>query len=640
MIKIGSIGTAGIKQTRPQIQRMDIVCFFLPIVIFLLWFFSLADVNILNMNGLGLVSVMPPIMIAALLLMTVSFCITLQRSTYRAPLLVLHAALMLFMLYGVTPMVEQMPRFDIVYRIAGYAEFVQRTGTTNPNLDAYFSWPIFFTLAAFFNASSGLSSILSYADWSPVYFGILYFGPLYIIFSCFTTDKRIIWLSLWFFYLTNWIWQDYFSPQGFNFFLYLVMIAILVKWFKTPVNIPARPLWARISRIRFAPQVYEWLTAPDPQQTPASPGLRVALLVIFLIVFAFDVSSHQLTPFFAMMSVGGLLFCNRIRLWWLLFAMIAMTAFWILVMAHTFIVGHMSMVFGGFSLFSSLNNNVSSRVVGNFDHTLVAKLRIYMSMLIWVLAFLGALARFFNKKRDASLVILALMPFPLFIVQPYGGEMLLRSYLFSLPAMVFFTASLFYSSPIAALQQLQRLSILRRFPTVQRLRLSVFQRPAWQYAALIALNLVLISGFLFTRYGNEDDDYMTYDEFNGIQYLYSVAPDHSLFMTCWLGGPLQYKDYEMYTLDNLGNSAVTGNAIDPANVPVIVKYMQQESAGANAYLIFTRSEIATFNDTSGMPAGSMNTLETAVAKSGDFNLIYKNPDVEIFELASSAQGGQ
>jgi hypothetical protein len=632
MMKTGSIGIVGTQRSAPKLRVMDIVCLLLPIGFFSLWLLSLGAINIGQMTDLGLVSVMPPTMIAALILMTVSFCITLQSSSkYRVPLLVFHMALIIFMLYGITMLVEQMPRFDIVYRHAGYTEFIQRTGTSDPNLDAYFSWPIYFSLAAFLNLSAGFSSILSYADWAPVAYSIFYFAPLYMIFSSFTKDKRIIWLSLWLFYLTNWIWQDYFSPQGFNFFLYLMMIAILVKWFKMPTDMPARPLAPSLRKIRFATPVYNWLTAADPQQTPASPGLRILLLISFLLIFAFDVSSHQLTPFFTILSVGALVVCHRVRLWWLLVVMILMVAFWLLIAARTFLVGHTSMVFAGLDIFSSFNNNVSSRVAGNIDHTFVAKLRIYMSMVIWGLAALGALVRLLNKKQDASIILLAIMPFPLFIAQPYGGEMLLRSYMFSLPPMVFLVASLFYSSPIVA---------LRRVPIIQRFSFSFLQRPVWQYMALIAVNLVLISGFLFTRYGNERDDYITYNEFNGVNYLYSIAPAHSLFMTCWLGGPWQFKDYEQYTLQDLGSTDETTNDITPANVPALVKSMQQESIGTNAYLVFTRSEIATFDATSGLPAGSLVTLESAVTKSGDFNLIYRNSDVRIYALASSAQGGQ
>jgi hypothetical protein len=589
------------------------------------------------MNNLGLVSVLSPTTIATMILITVSFAITLQRKTIRLPLLLLHAALMFIMLYGITPLVEQMPRFDIVYRIAGYTQYIQSTKTTNPNLDAYFSWPTMFSLAAFYNLCSNYKSILAYADWSPVAFAILYFGPLYLIFSSFTKDKRIIWLAMWFFYLTNWIWQDYFSPQGFNFFLYLTMVAIIVKWFKTPVEVVPRPLMARLRRIRYAPQFYDWLTAPDPQQTPASPALRVALLVSFVIIYMFDVSSHQLTPFFTMMCIGGLIVCHRTRIWWLLIFMIAFEAFWLLVMAQTFIAGHMNMVFDGINIQGSLNQNVGSRVSGDPQHMLVAKLRVYMSVLVWLLGFLGAVVRLLHKKKDASMVILAVLPFPLFIVQPYGGEMMLRSYMFSLPAMGFFAASFFYCEPIAALQ---KLSSFRFFSFLKHLPLSRLQRPAWHHVAVVLLNVVLISGFFFTRYGNENDDYMTYDEFNGVNWLYNHAPAGSLFMTCFLGGPWQYEGYAKYKFDGLEMDPV--NVIDPANIPGIIQYMQQDG-GTNQYLIFTRSEIATYNATSGLTPGYMTTLEKDITNSGDFNLIYRNPDVQIYQLVNTtntAQGGQ
>jgi hypothetical protein len=317
--------------------------------------------------------------------------------------------------------------------------------------------------------------------------------------------------------------------------------------------------------------------------------------------------------------------------------MVGFELFWLLVMAQTFLSGHMSMVFNGINIFGSLNQNVSSRVAGDPQHMLVAKLREYFSALVWGLAFLGAMVRLIHKKKDASMVILAVMPFPLFIVQPYGGEMMLRSFLFSLPAMAFFAASFFYCGPVAAFK---KLSSIRLLAFTKYLPVSWLQRPAWVSIAVVLLNLILISGFLFTRYGNENDDYMTYDEFNGVNWLYNHAPANSLFMTCFLGGPWQYEDYAKYKFDGLEMDPV--NVIDPANVPGIIQYMQQDG-GTNQYLIFTRSEIATYNATSGLTPGYMTTLETAVENSGDFNLIYRNPDVLIYQLVSTtstAQGGQ
>src|SRR5205807_75803 len=103
--------------------------------------------------------------------------------------------------------------------------------------------------------------------------------------------------------------------------------------------------------------------------------------------------------------------------------------------------------------------------------------------------------------------------------QSYGGEILLRIYLFSLPPMAFFAASLFYTRPPSAGSR-------------------------WMTAAVLGVSIVLLGGFLFTRYGNERADYMTRAEVDGARYLYSIAQPNSLFLEGWVGGPWQFQDYE------------------------------------------------------------------------------------------------
>ncbi|HET7638091.1 MAG TPA: hypothetical protein VFK47_05055, partial [Ktedonobacteraceae bacterium] len=216
------------------LKPMDAVSVLLPLCALFLWVISLKDVNIRAMTDLGLVSVLPASIIIALAILTISFCLILRQPELRVPIILLHLFLLIFMLYGITTLVEEAPRFAIVYRHAGYTEYIMRTGSVDPNLDAYFNWPGFFVLSAFMTKITGYHDILPFAAWAPVFFNLIYLGPLYMIFTSATTDKRIVWLALWFFYMTNWIAQDYFSPQGLNFFFYLVIIAILLKWFKKP----------------------------------------------------------------------------------------------------------------------------------------------------------------------------------------------------------------------------------------------------------------------------------------------------------------------------------------------------------------------------------------------------------------------
>src|SRR5690348_16650954 len=121
----------------------------LPLSTFVLWLFSLHSITLQSMTDLGLVSVLPAANIVALGLLLVSFCITLNQKKLSEWLLALHLLLLIFMLYGVTTLVEQQPRFSIVYQHAGFTEFIMRTGTVDPYFQAYFNWPGFFLFSAF-----------------------------------------------------------------------------------------------------------------------------------------------------------------------------------------------------------------------------------------------------------------------------------------------------------------------------------------------------------------------------------------------------------------------------------------------------------------------------------------------------------
>ncbi len=611
---------------------MDIICLLLPAGTFLCWWSTLGSVNIAAMNDLGLVSVMPRLMIICLMVMMVSFCLTLQQPRPRTSLLLLHVVLLIIMLYGVTGLVEQVPRFNIVYRHNGYTEYIMRTGTSDPHLDAYFNWPGFFILTAFITRASGLHDILSYADLAPVFYNLFYLGPLYVLFNTFTTNKRLVWLAIWIFFITNWIGQDYISPQGFFFFVYLLIMAILLKWFKTPPDVVARRPLRQHRHFRWYFALYRWLTAPDPIATPLPALQRAALLVSVVIMMAFMTYSHQLTPFFLVIVTIPLIIFGRIsrKLWWLPCLVLAMAFGWLFTMAQPYLIGHSSNIFGSLgNILSSFNANVSSRVSGDPQHTFVARLRLLMPLGLWGLAFVGAMFRLLKGHRDATIVIMALTPFPLFIAQPYGGEMLLRCYLFSQPPMVFLCASIFYEVP--------SLATSKRLRWIERIKGPIARIYGVQGTAISCLLIIFMATFLYTRYGNELMDYKTYDEVRGVIHLYDIAPPKSMFFEAWHGSPWQIQDFEKFSLIDPSVDTALSDAIGRLDVNYIVHYMWQHR-NSNVYLFFTRTQFATFDGTSGFPAGGLQKFEVAVQASGKFNLIYRTQDVQIFQLISAVGG--
>ncbi|MDP9472231.1 MAG: hypothetical protein M3Q71_16455 [Chloroflexota bacterium] len=193
-----------------------------PIVLVLsavgLWLGSLGRVDLDQMTDVGLISVLPAPMFVALMVLTTGYVLALRERPLRIPILLLHIAALIFMLYGVATLLEDVPRFQGGWKHAGVIDYIIRTGDVDPRIDAYFNWPGFFILGASVTEVSGFQSPMSLVDWAPVAFNLLYLGPLWMIFSSMTNDRRLIWLALWFFYATNWIGQDYFSPQALNYF--------------------------------------------------------------------------------------------------------------------------------------------------------------------------------------------------------------------------------------------------------------------------------------------------------------------------------------------------------------------------------------------------------------------------------------
>ena len=121
-------------------------------------------------------------------------------------------------------------------------------------------------LSAFLTQITGLDSGLDLIGWAPVAFNLLYLPPLLLVFRAASKDWRVVWLAAWIFYITNWIGQDYYSPQAFAYFLYLVILGVLLTWFARG----PRPIW---------PIPQRWFTPPEPIETaPITPVQRAALI--------------------------------------------------------------------------------------------------------------------------------------------------------------------------------------------------------------------------------------------------------------------------------------------------------------------------------------------------------------------------
>jgi hypothetical protein len=587
----------------------------LPVVALVLWSVSLAGVDVRRMTDLGLVTALPASSVVALVVLLVSFCVALRQAKQPVAALLVHLLLLVYMLYGITPLVEAVPRFDVTYWLAGHTEYIVRTGSTNPFIDAYFSWPGFFVLhglaAQLAGYQSVVASIAAWASWAPLFYNLLYFGPLYIILRSATTDTRLVWLGMLFFYITDWVWQDYFAPQGLNFFLYLVILAILLRWWTAPPTTTPQATDRRPRRFRCWPRfltpIARWLGATDIVHTPAHRRQRIGLLGTVVAAFALAVFSHPLTPFLVLATVTPLIVVYNRSLWWLPCLMVAMVVAWDATVAQPFIVGHMDSVLGGIgNLVALLTSNVTSRAaVGSAEHQLIARLRIGATSALWGLSLLGATRRVRAHFYDAPYVILAVAPFAVICVQSYDGEMFMRAYLFTLPAISFFAAA-----------------------AVCTPSTTVLSAPRTGLIALTAL--ALLACFLFTRYGNERADYYTSDELNAVRYLYQTAPRSSLWIAACCNPAWEFKGLDQYTYLSLNPQgwSAAARADDVANLLADERY-------SAAYVIFTRSERAQAQMYNNVSPKAFDQFEQTLLQSGQFRVIYSTPEAQILEYVEA-----
>jgi hypothetical protein len=484
------------------------------------WTLSLRGVNTRGMSDIGLISVLPPGIYAAAALTIIGLACSLRARRGSTALMVFQVAVLIFMLYGATALVEEQPRFSVVYRHAGFAEYIVRNKGVDPGLDAYFNWPGFFIALATVVQALHLRDALALAPWAPVFFTLLYLPPLYLLFESFTRSQRTRWLAIWFFYLGNWVGQDYLSPQALDYFFYLVIIALLLRLPMSQTGQQSisragaalKLLAERISRTTF-------VTAPATE--PEAGSRRWIVLLAVVIVFAAIVCSHPLTPFFVIATTVLLVIFGVVGPRWLPALMIVMTAAWMLLMAHAYLAGHLGDVIGSAgSLGPTATSNVTGRLRGSSGHQLVVYARVIMTGLLWGLASLGLVRAVKARQWPLPAVLMAVAPLSLILLQAYGGEMLLRAYLFSLPAVAYLAA-------VAVVR-------MRGMPHSNRGSL-----------AIALLSLLMLCGFLLIRYGNERGDYITSGELSTVQRLYSIAPRGSVLAT--IGQPpWKYRDFEMY----------------------------------------------------------------------------------------------
>ena len=292
-------------------------------------------------------------------------------------------------------------------------------GELPPAVDARISWGGFFSAAAHLMSVGSLGDSVIFLTSASFFFGVLLIFPIYAIALALTGNARTAWFSVTIFIVFNWYQQDYFAPQAIVMQLYLTIFAVLL-WQLRSAELPIIGVmegWRRV-----------------PGRPPGRDSRWVlGLEAVLLLLIAAMVVSHQLTPLVTiaslfLMSVLGV---TRHKLLWL--AALLLFCAWFTFGASGYWLGHLDEVFSEIgNISSSLDSGVSDRIAGDPVYGRMQLLRIGAAVFLFAIAALGWF-RLRRTKYGLLTAALAFAPFTLIAVQSYGGEVVIRCFLYASP---------------------------------------------------------------------------------------------------------------------------------------------------------------------------------------------------------------
>jgi hypothetical protein len=575
-----------------------------------LWWMSIPAIDPRGLTDYGLASVTPPTFFVAFALLTVSFCLLVCLPYAPVPLLLGHVFMLVVMIHGTLPLVYDVPRYSWTYKHIGVASYIQHYGTVDPAVDIYHSWPAFFALSALLTDLAGLSDALGFAAWMQLFFNALYLGALLIVFRALTRDRRLIWLAVWFFYLANWIGQDYFSPQAISYFMYLIILGACLTWLR-PLGADhtlligrwamPNPLVSLLSRKRKSPLVERM-----SRETPLVRQ-RVVMTGVVMLLFLVTATGHQLTPWVMIASVASLVVFRRCGSLGLPLVMTITAVSWVVYMSGPFVYQQ------GHWVLQTFGHIFSNSTLSLFDSTQASPGRVFVSMatraltvVVLLLAVLGFIRQYMKIGcEDPSAVVLAVSPMPVMLIQ-YGGETLFRAYLFALPFLAFLAAALLFPAP-------------------------TFGRSLRTAIVAILVSGILLFGFTFAYFGNEKMNHMSRDEVVAVQELYRIAKPGSLILALNENSPLKLSGYEQFThrwLSDMPQFKVKSSVDE--QVGYIVRLMTDEAFPAT-YLLVTRGQEEDARMLNLQPSGS-NQFTQALVESRQFSVVFANSDATLFTV--------
>jgi len=571
------------------------------------------------MNGYGLISVLGWPFFAALVLVCAAAGRELSRDRLRTGHLAVVVVVLIVILFGIQNGSDSAAGFPTAWLHVGFTQYFVENGHGVPFYDARFSWPGFFGAAATLVSLAGVDDASVFLRWAPVFYNLLALLPLVLLARHATSRAHVAWLGVLLYYCANWFEQDYFSPQATNLVLYLMTVAVLfwlghaaVPGEDVRVRDRLRRWWhdgVLHSLRRLAVAVLHDRPVRVPSMRPAQ---YVAVELALVVVVTASVVSHQLTPVAMILALTAFSLTARTRfkgLW--LIAGIVFIA-WFSYGATEYWFGHLENVIGDVGKGgSTLRSGVSQRIAGDPAHLHVQFLRLAMSAGFGLLALVGLVLR----RRSPWVPLLGALAFAPFLIlglQSYGGEVVIRCFLFATPMLVLLAAEIV--API-------------------------FRWPRRLVMALVVAILLPASVLQVTARGaNQPFERMTSDQVAAVRLIESRLPDDSSVGYFNDFNPLALIPPRSTYLFGLADCTLPDDVqaqVDAGKEPVELACAERNRPD---FVYASSSQAAYGTLVEGQPAGWLDSLVSDLIATGDYLVAVHDPHVTVLERIRGQEG--
>ncbi|MEL7206735.1 MAG: hypothetical protein AAGK32_00625, partial [Actinomycetota bacterium] len=553
-------------------------------------------------DGLGLLPALPLVFWLSVLGTSAAFVLfVLARHHWGSASAV---GLLTLSLHGIEPMSAPAARFSVAWLISGFSDVIAETGAPERLIDARFSWPGFYLGPA--AAISGRQE--PYVGAQPGSFlgpeatsageQLVNIDPLirYWPLGIFAVWVLLVWvfarhwfpdrwiaapIAAWLFTLTAWTGQNYFSPQSMGTTVTAILVLLVVLMER---ELPrSAPLRTRAS----------WVFLPGGGGDERQPA-------VVLLVFAIAVSvivTHPLSPVFMAIWLTPLAFAGYRYARGLPLLVFIVFLTWVSGAARPWwrsrIAGLLDNVG---AVGSTVSESTTSRAAGaSVDRTIVLLSRSGIVLAVGAFGLLAAVYLWRQRGQRAGALLFAMAALPALAIagQPYGGEILVRVFLFSVfPAAVLFGAAIGNTSPRTLV------------------------------VSLVIVTALGAPTLIINRYGNESFEMTTGTDRLAIAASYRQAPPDTLFLT---DDPFLSWGYtRIERVDGYRNHRYL-RRLTPEEETVVRAADAGRISGFDYVAIVTaKSQEAWGEQTVGRPEGWLTDVATFLSEHDDVETLYRD----------------